>query len=164
MLQFFILLILVALYFAYQAMQKYCAKQDEVPLKLEQANQRIGVLLKAEDDLHNQLSKIESSHRDLQEQFEKLRFNKISGDVKLGQKFEVILPFLQDFPYPDDEIKAMYQPIDLIVFRENEVVFLEVKTGVSQLSDKQRRIRKNIKEGRVRFEEVRLNEKGVTIK
>ncbi len=164
MLQFFVILILAALYFAYQAMQKYCTKHDEVPLKLEQANQEIGQL---KGTLKQELTYLENARRDLselKEQFEKLRFNKISGDVKLGQKFEVIAPFLDSFPYPDDEIKAMYQPIDLIIFREDEVVFLEIKTGVSQLSDKQRRIKKNIKEGRVRFEEIRMTEKGVTIK
>lgn len=98
------------------------------------------------------------------EQFEKLRFAKISGDVKLGQKAEHLLPFLEAFPYKDDEIKGLFQPIDLIVFRQDEVVFVEIKTGAASLTDKERRIRDNIKAGRVRFEVHRLNEKGVTVK
>lgn len=100
----------------------------------------------------------------LQEQFEKLRFSKISGDVKFGQKAEHLLPFLDSFPYKDDEIKGMYQPVDLIVFRPDEIVFVEIKTGAASLTEKERRIRDNIKAGRVRFEVHRLNEKGVSIK
>jgi predicted Holliday junction resolvase-like endonuclease len=100
----------------------------------------------------------------LNERFEKLQNQKISADVKMGQKAENLLPFLESFPYKDDEIKGMFQPIDLIVFRPDEIVFVEIKSGQSQLSDKQKLIKKLIDEKKVRFEVHRMNEKGVTVK
>jgi predicted Holliday junction resolvase-like endonuclease len=100
----------------------------------------------------------------LNERFEKLQNQKISADVKLGAKAENLLPFLETFPYKDDEIKGMFQPIDLIVFRPDEIVFVEIKSGQSQLSDKQKLIKKLIDEKKVRFEVHRMNEKGVTVK
>lgn len=131
---------------------------------LEKANQMIGDLqsqLKFSMDVNEVNSKINAQ---LRQDYDKLRHQKISGDVKLGAKAENLLPFLETFPYRDDEIRGLFNPIDLIVFRDDEVVFVEVKSGQSQLSDKQRKIRDNIKNGRVRFETHRMGEKGVTVK
>lgn len=139
-------------------------KDDDFAEKLEEANLRIRELQFALDKVNQEEFEQRFEKNELQEKFNKLQHQKISADVKLGQKSEVLLPFLQDFPYPDDEIKGLYQPIDLIVFRDDEVVFCEIKTGDAQLTDKQRRIRDNVKAGRVRFEVVRMNEKGVTVK
>lgn len=137
---------------------------EKTPLKLEQANQKLG-------ELQTQLKLSQAANLqtgalllELQQNFGKLQHQKISADVRIGQKTENILPFLAEFPYKDEEIRGLFNPIDLIVFAENEVIFVEVKTGAAQLSDKQRRIRDNIKAGRVRFEIHRLNEKGVSVK
>ncbi len=46
-------------------------------------------------------------------------------------------------------------PIDLIAFDKDTIKFIEVKTGQSQLSPKQKYIKKQIEEGRVEFKEVR---------
>jgi len=134
------------------------------PDKLEQAHRSIG-------ELETQLKLSKASNIEIADvctkmrgEFEKLRHQKISADVKMGQKSENLLPFLQSFPYRDEEIRGLFNPLDLIVFTETEVIFVEVKTGAAQLSDKQRRIRDNIKAGRVRFEIHRMNEKGVSVK
>lgn len=162
MYQFIIALVfLLALIGAYYL---FCLWANKSPTKLEDANRKIGEL---QGTLKQELTYLENAKRDiaeLTEQFEKLRFSKISGDVKLGQKAEHLLPFLEGFPYKDDEIKGLFQPVDLIVFRQDEVVFVEIKTGTSSLTEKERRIRDNIKAGRVRFEVHRLNEKGITVK
>lgn len=132
--------------------------------KLEEANQKIGELQNLNNFINDKFDDAVKRNLELQERFEKLQFQKISADVKLGQKAEHLLPFLESFPYKDDEIKGLFQPIDLIVFRDDEVVFVEVKSGAAQLSEKERKIRDNIKAGRVRFEVHRINEKGVTVK
>lgn len=130
----------------------------------ERLNRKIGEL-QADRDSWIRACEVKSAQcNELHEKFEKLQHQKISADVKLGQRYENILPFMEAFPYKDDEIRGMYNPIDLIVFRDDEVVFVEVKTGVAQLSDKQRKIRDNIKAGRVRFEVHRMDENGVKIK
>lgn len=101
---------------------------------------------------------------ELIEQKRLLLHQKKSSEVKTGAIVEQLASFLEDFPYPEDEIKGLFQPVDLIVFRENEVVFVEVKSGDSQLSDKQRKIRDMIEAGKVRFEVHRVNGKGYKIK
>lgn len=127
-------------------------------------NKRIGNLELALQQEKEASAREKKEKEDALDKFRKLQHNKISGDVKLGQKLEQLLPFLDSFPYPDDEIRGLFNPIDLIVFRDDEVVFVEIKSGVAQLSDKQRKIRDNIKAGRVRFEVHRIDEKGIRVK
>src|ERR1700743_318668 len=65
-----------------------------------------------------------------------------------GKFIENVYPFTADFEFNPGETRFIGEPIDLLVFEkstlEGEEVtirFLEVKTGKSQLSEKQRRIR-----------------------
>lgn len=132
--------------------------------QLAEANRKIGDLQSRVLDYSQKHNELIDKYNQLGEEFKNLRHQKISADVKMGQKSENLLPFLSSFPYADDEIRGLFNPIDLIVFRDEEVVFVEVKSGQSQLSEKQRKIRDNIKEGRVRFEIHRMDEKGVKIK
>jgi predicted Holliday junction resolvase-like endonuclease len=46
--------------------------------------------------------------------------------------------------------------IDYIIFEEDKIIFLEIKSGNSQLSFKQRNIKKLIKEGKVEWDEMRI--------
>lgn len=131
---------------------------------LEQANRMIGELQGRLDELCKRELQVIFEKSVLEDKFNKLQHQKISSDVKMGQKSENLLPFLEDFAYRDEEIRGLFNPIDLIVFTDTEVVFVEVKTGTASLSDKQRRIRDNIQQGRVRFEVHRMNEKGITVK
>ncbi len=127
-------------------------------------NRRIGELELSLQQEREGFARVMETNVKLQTDFEKLRHQKISADVKLGAKAENLLPFLEDFAYKDAEIRGLFNPIDLLVFTEDEVVFVEVKSGVAQLSEKQRKIRDNIKAGRVRFEIHRLDEKGIKVK
>jgi predicted Holliday junction resolvase-like endonuclease len=171
MVQFFALVILTIYIALYLAEKIFSPKTSDSPAHesnkdflLAAANQRIGELEATLQSVGQQEFEARFEKSLIQEKFNKLQHQKISADVKLGQKSEHLLPFLESFPYKDDEIKGLFQPIDLIVFRDDEVVFVEVKTGAAQLSEKERRIRDNIKNGRVRFEVHRINEKGVTVK
>lgn len=121
-----------------------------------QLNVKLGELQSQLSDSKVRLSQLEEEKLELTKKFEKLRHQKISADVKMGQKFEQIAPFMDNFPYKDDEIKGLFQPVDLVVFRENEIIFMEVKSGQSQLSDKQHRIKKLVEDGKVRFEVYRM--------
>ena len=93
-----------------------------------------------------------------------------SAHTTKGQILEKWCPFLEHPDIdPDWEAKNwafMGQPIDYIVFdwRENKeinmadgkIVMLDVKSGKSQLTTKQRRIRDLIKAGRVEWRTIRL--------
>jgi len=81
--------------------------------------------------------------------------------VKHGQAWEVFLPLMSRFEDKlGDKNDAIFlgQPIDLIYFKDDEIIFVEVKTGNSRLSKKQRRVRDLVKSGRVRWEEVNDDE------
>lgn len=88
----------------------------------------------------------------------------ISERVRLGQVGENLLPFLNGFPYSPKNVRGLFQPIDLLVFNEDEIVFVEVKTGDAKLTEKQRNIKRIIEEGKVRFEVHMLKDSGYDIK
>lgn len=81
----------------------------------------------------------------------------------LGGKFtEQLAPYFPEFQYDPTEARFIGDPIDLVVFPglanklPERVVFVEVKTGGSQLTPIQKRIRDLIKNGKVTWEELRL--------
>lgn len=160
-----IMLVLSALaivgHLLFQLWKTYFAPKDD---KLELANQKIGAIESQLFDLKVEKEQLKIDLEKKASEFAKLQHQKISADVKLGQRYENIAPFMEEFPYKQDEIRGLFNPIDLIVFREDEVVLVEIKTGEAQLSEKQRRIRDNVKAGRVRFEVHRMSEKGMSIK
>ncbi len=78
----------------------------------------------------------------------------------LGGKFvEQLAPYLPDFKYDPTEARFIGSPIDLIVFPglasgdPKEIVIMEIKTGkTGQLTPQERKIRKLIENGMVRWE------------
>jgi predicted Holliday junction resolvase-like endonuclease len=95
----------------------------------------------------------------LQSDYNKLLSQKKSSEVKLGQISEHLVPFLDSFPYDPKDAKFLGEPIDYLIYDldNDKIVFLEIKTGGSQLSSKQRKIRDLIKEGKIFWEIIRLN-------
>jgi len=77
-----------------------------------------------------------------------------------------IIKTLQDFKriehpkfsskYQASNARFLGNPIDYIVFSDDEVVIVEIKSGSSRLNEKQRRIRDLIDSGKFRFEVIRL--------
>lgn len=88
---------------------------------------------------------------------------KRSKEVLLGQGAEQIAPYLKNFPYAPQDTRFLGAPIDLIVFngsvKDNidKIIFVEIKTGNSQLSKKQKQIRKIIEDGNVEWLEYRID-------
>ena len=79
-----------------------------------------------------------------------------------GQFSEQLAPYLPNFKYKPTECKFLGKPVDLIVFEGldekevTEIVFVEVKSGGSELNGVQRKIRDAVKAGRVRWDEYRI--------
>jgi len=111
-------------------------------------------------ELTTQMAELRTQLDEVTVKFEESRGKQISNRVKMGQIGEQFVFFNDEFKYNRKETKSLLQPIDLICFEEDEVVFVEVKTGEAKLTPKQNRIKKNIDEGRVRFEVLRVDEKG----
>ncbi len=91
----------------------------------------------------------------LKRNFKELVHKKKSSDVIHGSSWEQFVPFMKNFPYAKEDFKFLGKPIDGIVFSDDEIVFLEFKTGQSGLSEGQRKIRQLVSEGKVRFEVMR---------
>jgi len=98
-----------------------------------------------------EISGLKSQVNFQEEQYAKLFKQKKSSEVRTGKITEQIAPFLEDYPLNPNTARFIGDPIDFVHFDEDGVTFVEVKSGKSQLSKKQRMIRDLIKEGKVEF-------------
>ena len=87
----------------------------------------------------------------------KILSQKKSGEVRLGHIAEKLAPFLEDFTYNPENAIFLGQPIDYVVFEDDEVVFAEIKSGKAQLSPKQRHIKKLIENNCVSWKTIRID-------
>jgi predicted Holliday junction resolvase-like endonuclease len=121
-------------------------------------------------ELEGKITEITSESEEKSEEIKKQKGRAASAHTTKGQILEKWCPFLEHPEIdPDWEAKNwsfMGQPIDYIIFdwRENKeinvvdgkVIMLDVKSGKSQLTTKQRRIRDLIQAGRVEWRTIRL--------
>jgi len=84
-----------------------------------------------------------------------LDFKLRSAYVKFGKSFEHFVPFIKNFPADKEKTVFLGMPIDFISFDDDKIRFIEVKTGQSSLSSKQKRIKRMIENKQVEFQEVR---------
>ena len=88
---------------------------------------------------------------------------KRSNAVKGGQLAEQLAPYLPNFPCNPADAHFLGQPIDYIAFpglcekdSVDEILLIEVKTNMSQLSSREKEIREAVKSGRIRYVEYRI--------
>ncbi len=83
---------------------------------------------------------------------------KRSKAVTAGLMGEQIAPFLPNFPCNPADVRFVGKPIDFVAFpgaakgdEISEVLFIEVKTGSSKLSEREKQIKSAVEGGRVRY-------------
>lgn len=88
---------------------------------------------------------------------------KRSRAVLGGQMAEQVAPFLPNFPCNPSDARFIGKPVDFIAFpgldeknSVDEVLLIEVKTGNSVLSEREKEIKRAVREGRVRYIEYRI--------
>jgi predicted Holliday junction resolvase-like endonuclease len=85
-----------------------------------------------------------------------------SQAVTAGKVHEQLIPYLPAFPYNPKDVRFLGGPVDLVVFdglsegRLRRVVFLEVKTGGSCLTNRERSVRDVIQAREVEWAELRV--------
>ena len=90
---------------------------------------------------------------------------KRSRAVLSGQFSEQIAPYFPNFPYSPTEVKFLGKPVDFIVFKGmdekqiEEVIFLEIKTGQSQLNAQEKSLKESVQKGKVKWQEYRIENK-----
>ena len=95
------------------------------------------------------------------EKYKKLYSQKKSSEVRMGQITEQFAPLVDNWKYDYNNFKFLGAPIDGISFNleEDEIVFIEIKSGRSRLSEKQKKIKEIIKKGNVSFKTFRVSDK-----
>jgi len=85
-----------------------------------------------------------------------------SRAVTRGQIYEQFVPYLPEFEFNPKDAQFLGKPVDFVVFdglddgEVERIVFVEVKTGVSALTTRERRVRDAIRQGRVEWKEIRM--------
>ena len=92
----------------------------------------------------------------MQSELKKTTFALRSAYVKFGKTFEQFVPFTKDFTQEEKNgFIFLGMPIDGVIFGEDSIKFVEIKTGEAKLSSKQKKIKSMINDGKVEFMEVR---------
>lgn len=89
---------------------------------------------------------------------------KKSSEVRLGKIGENMAPFFLEWPYDPNKFRFLGNPVDGIQFEEDEVIFVEIKTGKARLTSSQKSVKQLVQEGKVRFATFRVGEDGCELK
>lgn len=80
-----------------------------------------------------------------------------------GQVVEQVAPFLPDFPCNPADARFIGKPVDFIAFQGlsekdtiDQILLIEVKTGQSNLNNREKEVKKAVEEGRVKYVEYRI--------
>jgi predicted Holliday junction resolvase-like endonuclease len=85
-----------------------------------------------------------------------------SQAITAGKVHEQLIPYLPAFPYNPKDVRFLGSPVDLVVFdglaegQVRRIVFVEVKTGRSGLTSRERGVRDVIQAREVEWAELRV--------
>jgi len=144
---------------------------DTMEAALEDYRSEVGNLRYQVRSLEDEKSVLQDDFLLMTSEMKKQKGRAASAHTQRGLLLEKWCPFLEheeiDEGWDAKDWSFLGQPIDYIVFNwfndkdenvENgNVIMLDVKSGASQLSTKQRRIRDLIKAGKVEWKEIRLD-------
>jgi predicted Holliday junction resolvase-like endonuclease len=98
------------------------------------------------------------------EKINKVNYQRKSSEVRLGKIGENLAPFTEHWPWDANNFRFLGSPIDGVQFTDDEVIFVEIKTGNSRLSKGQKGIKELVDAGKVKFVSFRVGTEGVIIK
>ena len=84
-----------------------------------------------------------------------------SRAVTRGQIYEQLVPYLPEFEFNPKDAQFLGRPVDFVVFdgldegNLRRIVFVEVKTGLSKLTNRERLVRDAVRDGRVEWTQIR---------
>lgn len=100
----------------------------------------------------------------LNDLYKKTLHQKKSSEVRLGRIGEQMFPFFPHYPYDPNNFRFLGSPVDGVQFNDDEVIFIEVKTGKSRLSAGQKNIKQLINTGKIKFATFRIDEDKISLK
>lgn len=113
-------------------------------------------LIKKEEVFLTKFSEMEAKFLKESEDRKKILSQKKSSEVRLGHIAETLAPFLDQFDFDPETCTFLGKPIDYISFNDDGITFIEVKSGESQLSSKQKQIKNLVADNKVFWKEVRI--------
>lgn len=99
-----------------------------------------------------------------EKEYNKVVSQRKSSEVRLGKVAENMAPFVKEWPYDPNEFRFIGNPVDGIVFRADEIIFVEIKTGKAKYTESQKTVKNIVKEGKVSFATFRVDENGAVFK
>jgi len=159
------IIIVIILYRKLDETQKSYIDLTRKHQKLSDSNHSLNAALEAvtqqgisdKSSLESSLNAVCADLDVAKENYKTLLSQKKSSEVRLGNIAEKLVPFLDYFTYEPANAVFLGQPIDYVVFEEDGITFVEIKSGKSQLSAKQRNIRDLVKSKQVSWKEIRIN-------
>lgn len=91
-----------------------------------------------------------------------LHFRK-SSEVRLGKIGENLAPFVKGWPWDPRYFRFLGNPVDGIQFNDDEIMFVEIKTGKSRLSKSQKKFRNLVENGKVSFVVFKITADGIKL-
>ena len=85
------------------------------------------------------------------------RFRNKSLSTKYGKLTEQFLPLVESYPWDPGNFRFLGSPIDGVQFDDEKIILVEFKSGNSQLSSRQRKIRDLVKNHKVEFEVIKIS-------
>jgi len=131
--------------------------------ELENAKSQIWGVLTKEANVSLEQWKVEAEREIRKDAIDK------SQSVTMGKMTEHMVPYLPGFGFNPSDARFIGSPIDLVIFdglgndEVKKIVFIEIKTGTSTLSTRERLVRDAIIEKRVEWAEMKVNLEGPDI-
>lgn len=114
--------------------------------------------------IHYRYSDVKRRNEELVTRNSKILSQKKSSEVRLGKIGENMAPFFEEWPYDPNNFRFLGSPVDGVQFTDEEIIFMEVKTGKSRLTNSQKTAKRLVKEGKVKFVTFRIGEDGCTLR
>jgi len=100
------------------------------------------ILFKRNKYLRGKVLQLKSDHKSLH--------------IKHGKHFEHFVPFMDEYPGDKENSVFLGNPIDFISFDDESIKFIEVKTGKSSLSEKQKNVKNLVQDKKIEWYELRF--------
>jgi predicted Holliday junction resolvase-like endonuclease len=99
----------------------------------------------------------------LQNKYSRELHHRKSSEVRLGKIGENLAPFTEGWPWDANNFRFLGNPVDGVQFNDDEIIFVEIKTGKARLSRSQKDFRDLVKKGKVSFVTFKITDGGTKL-
>jgi predicted Holliday junction resolvase-like endonuclease len=143
-------------------------KNTDLANQLGQAQYQIEALEEQKEHSDRDRESLVFALNEQQQKNKEVVSQKISHAVRTADMIENIVPLLPNLPYNTKDMHHLAKPLDYLYFDYNAengaaIVFIEVKTAKAKETPRQKALLKAIKEGRVHYDLLQIDNNEVKI-